>query len=118
MTTNLSSIKTIYDLINNIDLFKNLDNIQEDSLRGYLFEKFIKLLIICNQFNGYNLLNNKYKIITNKEKYLKQSKINDSCKDGKIDIKLYNKHKKHLLFLSCKYYKKEQLMSKYVLLDM
>jgi len=112
---NQNSIQCIYDLIDNLDLYKNLDKITDLSYRGNLYEKFIKLLIICNQFNGFSLLNNNYKVIVNKENYLKQTKINDSCKDGKIDIKLYNKYTKQLLFLSCKYFTKEKLLKYYEL---
>ena len=115
---NHNSIQYIYDLIENLDLYKDLDNITDLSYRGNLYEKFIKLLIICNQFKRFSLLNNNYKIITNKENYLKQTKINDSCKDGKIDIKLYNKSTKQLLFLSCKYFTNEKLLKYYELLEM
>ena len=110
---NQDSIQYIYDLIDNLDLYKDLDNITDLSYRGNLYEKFIKLLIICEQFNGFSLLNNNYKVIVNKENYLKQTKINDSCKDGKIDIKLYNKSTKQLLFLSCKYFTKEKSLKCY-----
>jgi len=126
---NLQNFNTIYDLTKNFDIFNNLDNknyvlfkdlniIQYKILIGNLYEKFIKLIILCNQFNDYKLLNNSYKIIVNKENYVKQSKINDSCKDGKIDIKLYNKTTKHLLFLSCKYYNPERLLDEYGILEM
>ena len=112
---NNKSIQCIYDLIDKLNLYKDLDNITDLSYRGNLYEKFIKLLIICNQFNGFSLLNNNYKVIVNKENYLKQTKINDSCKDGKIDIKLYNKSTKQLLFLSCKYFTKEKYLKYYEL---
>ena len=126
---NLQNIKTIYDLTKHFDIFNNLDNknyvlfkdlnmIQYKSIRGNLYEKFIKLIILCNKFNDYKLLNNNYKIIVNKENYAKQSNINDSCKDGKIDIKLFNKNTKQLLFLSCKYYNPEQLLKDYGILEM
>ena len=126
---NLQNFNTIYDLTKNFDIFNNLDNknyvlfkdlniIQYKILIGNLYEKFIKLIILCNQFNDYKLLNNSYKIIVNKENYVKQSKINDSCKDGKIDIKLYNKKTKQLLFLSCKYYNPERLLNEYGILEM
>ena len=92
--------------------------IQFKIFRGNLYEKFIKLLILCKKFNGYELLTNRYKRIINKENYVKQSNINDSCKDGKIDIKLYNKTTKHLIFLSCKYYNPERLLDEYGILEM
>ena len=77
----------IWDLKDKTEEYLYLDE-YSSSDAGILFEKFIKLLIICNKFFNYQLLDKNYKPILNKEEYLKKSKIIDSCLEGKIDYLL------------------------------
>lgn len=104
----------IWDLKDKTEEYLYLDE-YSSSEAGILFEKFIKLLIICNKFFNYQLLDKNYKPILNKEEYLKKSKIIDSCLEGKIDIKLFNGN---YLFVSCKYYEEEKTLDKYGILEM
>ena len=111
-------MNTIFDLINNLNIYKELNNIDKQSLsnKGLYYEKFIKLLIICNKFKNYQLLDKNYKKILNKEEYLKKSKIFDSCFEGKIDIKLFDGI--NYFFVSCKYFNEEKTLNYYGILEM
>lgn len=109
-------MKYLIDLVEKTNKFFKLDK-YEPILRGNLFEKYIKLLIICNKFKDYDLLDSKFKPIQNKEIYLKSSKIIDSCKEGKIDIKLRNRKNDKYFFISCKFYNQEKDLDNYDLLQ-
>ena len=111
-------MNTIFDLINNLNIYKELNNNDKQSLSNKVlyYEKFIKLLIICNKFKNYQLLDKNYKKILNKEEYLKKSKIFDSCFEGKIDIKLFDGI--NYFFVSCKYFNEEKTLNYYGILEM
>ena len=106
------------DLLNNFDKFYNINNIENESERGIIYESFIRLLILFNQFKNYELLNKDYHKILNKKEYLETYKINSSCKEGGCDFRLYNNKTNEYLLISCKYPNKEQILKYYDIDDL
>lgn len=112
----------LIDLYNNPNIFLNLPTLYQKkkyaNLRGNLFEKYIKIIILFDKFKDYQLLDKNFKVIKDKFEYLKTHKVQDSCAEGLYDIKLLDKYTNQYFFISCKYYAKEKTLDYYDILEM
>jgi hypothetical protein len=124
-------MNTLYDLYNSPETFLNLPNLYQDkkqsNLRGNIFEKYAKIILMYGYYKNYQLLDENYKPISIEKtedaeneriNYLKTHKIIDSCAEGIFDIKLIDNLTKRFLFLSSKYYAKEKTIDHYDILEM
>ena len=111
------TLKTLFDLSNNINILTDIDSFTSDlSLRGLLFEKLIKLLTLNNLFEDFKLLDGSINNLSNiKDKiyYIQNHNIRDSNIEGPIDIKVYSKRYNKIIFFSCKYYQCEKTIDNY-----
>lgn len=127
----MDKITYLIDLYNKPEILLNFTNLYQDksqsNLRGNIFEKYAKIVMLFGYYKDYQLLDENYKIIStdnteDAEKqrinYLKTHKIIDSCAEGIFDIKLMDKYTYKRLFLSCKYYSKEKTIDHYDILEM
>ena len=110
-------MNTLYDLyINlkqtefNIESYLNSLNYNK---RGKTYEKVFMIYILSDCYEHYKLLDDNYEIITDKQKYLHNNKIDNGCASGRVDIKILNTLTNEKILVSSKYYKQERSMDKY-----
>jgi len=113
----MNCYKTLEDLLYNVLTYNNIldiiDKEKDYNIKGNIYEKLFKICFLLNVFDNYNLIDKDYKEINNKNKYLEENKILNSCEDGLIDIKLKHKNKDRYIFFSCKYFNKEKDLNNY-----
>ncbi len=127
----MNKLTYLIDLYNKPEIFLNFTELYKDKsyscLRGNIFEKYAKIVMLFGYYKNYQLLDENYKAISTDDtedaeqqriNYLKTHKIMDSCAEGIFDIKLIDKTTYKRLFLSCKYYAKEKTIDHYDILEM
>ena len=60
----------------------------------------------------------KEKLIRNKLNYIKNAKINKSCKNGNIDNRFFDYKNDDYIFISGKFYNKEKILDNYDILEL